>query len=154
MYLAAYTLMNLGAFAVLIALGRRGEPSETLGDLAGVGFRQPILGIAMTIFMLSLAGIPPTAGFAGKLALFGAAVNAGYVGLALVGVLNSVVSVYYYLGVLVQMYMAEGTREIVPPRKRPALLATIVATMLLVIAFGVDPAGLLSAATSAFASLR
>jgi NADH-quinone oxidoreductase subunit N len=153
MYLAAYTLMNLGAFAVVIALGRRGEPSETLADLAGVGFRQPILGIAMTIFMLSLAGIPPTVGFAGKLALFGAAVDAGYVGLALVGVMNSVVSVYYYFGVLVQMYMAEGTREIVAPRRRPALLATIVATMLLVLAFGIDPAGLLAAATDAFASL-
>jgi NADH-quinone oxidoreductase subunit N len=154
MYLAAYTLMNLGAFAVLIALGRRGEPSETLRDLAGVGFRQPILGIAMTIFMLSLAGIPPTAGFAGKLALFSAAVNAGYVGLAVVGVLNSVVSVYYYLGVLVQMYMVEGTREVVPLARRPALLATIVTTMLLVLLVGIVPGGLLRAATEAFASLR
>jgi NADH-quinone oxidoreductase subunit N len=154
MYLAAYALMNMGAFAVLIALGRRGEPSDTLSDFAGVGFRQPILGFAMTIFMLSLAGIPPTAGFAGKLALFSAAVNAGYVGLALVGVLNSVVSVYYYLGVLVQMYMTEGSREPVPPARRPALLATIVTTMLLVLLVGIAPGGLLRAATEAFASLR
>src|SRR6185295_20192826 len=117
------------AFSVLLALGRRGEPCETLDDLAGLGFRQPILGIAMTIFMLSLAGVPPTAGFAGKLALFGAAVNAGYVGLVVIAVMNSVVSVYYYLGVLVQMYMVEGDRTVVPLMRRPALLATIVLTM-------------------------
>jgi NADH-quinone oxidoreductase subunit N len=146
--------MNLGAFAVLLALGRRGEPCERLEDLAGMGFRQPVLGIAMTIFMLSLAGIPPTAGFTGKLALFAAAVNAGYVGLVLIAVLNSVVSVYYYLGVLVQMYMADGTREVVAPRRRPALLATIVVTMILVLGLGVAPAPLLKAATTAFASLR
>src|SRR6185436_1925048 len=148
------TLMNLGAFAVLIALGRRGEPSDTLSDLAGVGFRQPVLGIAMTIFMLSLAGVPPTVGFAGKLALFSAAVNAGYVGLAVIGVMNSVVSVYYYLGVLVQMYMVEGTSEVVSLGRRPALLATIVTTMVLVLLVGIVPGGLLRAATEAFASLR
>src|SRR5437762_8107895 len=95
-YLAVYTLMNLGAFAVLIALGRRGEPCETLDDLAGMGWRQALLGIAMTIFMLSLVGIPPTAGFAGKVAVFGAAIDAGYVGQEVIAVLNSVLSVYYY----------------------------------------------------------
>ena len=153
-YLAAYTLMNVGAFAVLIALGRRGEPCETLDDLAGVGFRHPILGVAMTVFMLSLAGMPPTVGFAGKLALFSAAVDAGYVGLALIGVLNSVVSVYYYFGVLVQMYMAEGTREIVPLGRRPALYATVVVAMVLVLAYGLDPTSLLEAGAEAFASLR
>jgi NADH-quinone oxidoreductase subunit N len=154
LYLAVYMLMNVGAFAVLLALGRRGEPCETLDDLAGLGFRQPILGIAMTIFMLSLAGIPPTAGFAGKLALFGAAVNAGYVGLVVIAVLNSVVSVYYYLGVLVQMYMAEGTRDVLPPGRRPALFATVIATMILVLLVGIAPSPLLRAATAAFASLR
>ncbi|MGH7895645.1 MAG: NADH-quinone oxidoreductase subunit N, partial [Candidatus Binatia bacterium] len=153
-YLAAYTVMNVGAFAVVLALGRRGEPCESLEDFAGVGFRQPLLGVAMTVFMLSLAGLPPTVGFVGKLALFSAAVNAGYVGLAIVGVLNSVVSVYYYFGVLVQMYMADGTREIVAPRRRPALLATIVVTMLLTLGLGLAPAGTLRLAADAFASLR
>ncbi len=154
LYLAAYTLMNVGAFAVVLALGRRGEPCEAYADLAGLGFRQPILGIAMTIFMLSLAGVPPTAGFAGKLAVFGAAVNAGDVGLVVIAVLNSVVSVYYYLGVLVQMYMVEGTRDVVPPRRRPALFATILVTMALVVVVGIVPGGLLRAATEAIASLR
>ena len=114
-YLATYVFMTLGAFAVLIALGRRGEPNEDLADWAGVGFRHPVLGLSMAVFMLSLAGIPPTAGFAGKFYLFSAAVDAGYVGLAVVGVLNSLVSVYYYLGVLVSMYMAEGTRPVPRP---------------------------------------
>jgi NADH-quinone oxidoreductase subunit N len=154
LYLAAYTVMNLGAFAVLIALGRRGEPCETLEDLAGMGWRQPLLGVAMTVFMLSLAGIPPTAGFAGKLALFGAAVDAGYVVLVVIAVLNSVVSVYYYLGVLVQLYMAEGERVGVTPSRRPALLATIVATMMLVLVIGLAPSRFAQVATAAFASLR
>jgi len=153
-YIAAYSFMTLGAFAVLIALGRRGEPCETYRDLAGVGFRQPLLGLAMMVFMLSLAGVPLTVGFAGKFALFRATIDAGYVGLAVVAVLNSLVSVYYYFGVLVQMYMAEGAREIVSPRRRPALTATIVVAMFLVVALGIDPSGLLEAATSAFASLR
>ena len=154
LYLAVYMLMNVGAFAVLIALGRRGEPCETLQDLAGMGFRQPLLGIAMTVFMLSLAGIPPTAGFAGKLALFGAAVDAGYVRLVVIAVLNSVVSVYYYLGVLVQMYMADGDRAVVPPTRRPALLATIVITMVLVLVVGIAPSRFVQVATAAFVSLR
>ncbi len=154
LYLAIYTLMNIGAFAVLIALGRRGEPCDTLDDLAGVGFRQPLLGIAMSVFMLSLAGIPPTAGFAGKLALFGAAVDAGYVGLVVIGVLNSVVSVYYYFGVFVKMYMTDGERAIVPPSRRPALYATILVTMVLVLAVGVAPSHLARFASEAFASLR
>src|SRR5207245_9283955 len=80
-YLTTYVFMTLGAFAVLIALGRRGEPNEDLADWAGVGFRHPVLGLSMAVFMLSLAGIPPTAGFAGKVYLFSAAVEAGQVGL-------------------------------------------------------------------------
>jgi NADH-quinone oxidoreductase subunit N len=152
-YLAAYTVMTVGAFAVVIALGRRGEPCETLADLAGMGFRRPFLGLAMTVFMLSLAGIPPTAGFAGKLYLFSAAVGAGYVGLAVVAVLNSVISVYYYLGVLVQMYMVEGTRE-APPSGRTALATAIVVAAALTLLLGVLPSGAMSLAGAAFASLR
>ena len=107
-YLIGYAFMTLGAFAVVIALGRRGQPNENLDDYAGVGFRSPFLGAAMAVFMLSLSGIPPLAGFVGKFYIFSAAVKSGYVGLAIIGVLNSVVSVYYYVGVLVRMYMTEG----------------------------------------------
>jgi NADH-quinone oxidoreductase subunit N len=108
----------------------------------------------MTLFMLSLAGVPPTAGFAGKLGLFSAAIDAGYVGLVVIAVLNSVVSVDYYLGPLVQMYMAEGERTVVAPSRRPALLATILVTMVLVLVVGIAPSRVLQAATAAFASLR
>ncbi len=153
-YLVAYAVMNLGAFGVVMALGRRGEPNEDLRDYAGLGFRHPVLGLSMSVCMLSLAGIPPTAGFAGKLYLFGAAVEAGYVGLAVVAVMNSVVSVAYYLGVIVQMYMAEGARAIVPPTARPALLVTIVVAVVATLLIGVFPAGLMERAALSVASLR
>jgi len=153
-YLAVYAFMTLGAFAVVIALGRRGEPNEDLADWAGVGFRHPVLGLSMVVFMLSLAGIPPTAGFVGKFYLFSAAIDAGWTSLAVIGVLNSVVSVYYYLGVLVAMYMAEGTRAIVPPSSRPYLLATILVTVAATIVIGVLPAEPMRLAERAFVSLR
>ena len=153
-YLAVYAFMTLGAFGVVMALGRQGETNEMLDDWAGVGFRHPILGLAMAVFMLSLAGFPPTAGFAGKVYLFSAAIDAGYVGLAVIGVLNSLVSVYYYLGVLVQMYMAEGTRAIDRPLSRPCLLATIVITMVVTLGIGVLPGWPMWLAQQSFLTLR
>jgi NADH-quinone oxidoreductase subunit N len=154
MYIAVYVVMTMGAFGVVIALGRRGEAGEDLADWAGVGFRHPVLGIAMTVFMLSLAGMPPTAGFAGKFYVFSSAVNAGYVWLPLIGVLNSLISAYYYLGVLVQMYMSEGDRVLVPTGERPWLVATIVASMVLVLVVGLLPGGPIALSQAAFASLR
>lgn len=134
-YLLVYTLMTVGAFGVVIALGRRGQPNEDLDDWAGVGLRSPFLGFAMTVFMLSLAGVPPLAGFMGKFYLFAAALENGYVWLTVIAVLNSLVSVYYYVGVLVKMYMAEGGVEAEPAVARPylfaALLLTVAGTFLL-----------------------
>lgn len=153
-YLAVYTAMNVGAFAVLVALGRRGEPNDDLEAMAGVGLRQPILGLSMTVFMLALAGMPPTAGFAGKFYLFSAAIDSGHVMLAVVGVLNSLISVYYYLGVIVQMYMVDGALVPVSPRSRPWLLWVIFASVIATFWLGVLPAGPMDAARSAFASLR
>lgn len=128
-YLAVYTFMTVGAFAVVIALGRRGQPHEDLDDWAGVGLRSPFLGFAMTVFMLSLAGVPPLAGFMGKFYLFSAALEAGYVWLTVIAVVNSLVSVYYYVGVLVKMYMAEGGVEVEATSARPYLFAALVATL-------------------------
>jgi NADH-quinone oxidoreductase subunit N len=110
-YLAVYSAMNVGAFGVLALLGRGQEERVLVADLAGLGFRQPLLGLAMTVFMLSLGGIPPTAGFMGKVYLFGVALRAGLVPLVIVGVLNSVVSVFYYLRITVAMYMDEPRGE-------------------------------------------
>jgi NADH-quinone oxidoreductase subunit N len=138
-YLVAYTVMNVGAFGVLLALARRGESGEQLADLAGVGLRHPGLGVAMTVFMLSLAGMPPTAGFVGKVYLFTAAVDAGWIALAVAGVLNSLVSVYYYLGVLVQMFMVDGDRALVAPASRPVLMVTIGIAVVGTLALGLAP---------------
>ena len=152
-YLIAYTLMTLGAFAVVIALGRRGAPNENLDDYAGVGFRYPFLGLAMMIFMLSLAGVPPLVGFIGKFYIFSAAVRSGYVGLAVIGVLNSVISVYYYVGVLVRMYMVEGVLEIPVPSSRPYLFATLLLTIAGTILVGLFPAPLFELARQSFLAL-
>ena len=100
-YLAVYSVMNLGAFGVLTILGRGAQERVLMADLAGLGFRRPFVGLALTVFMISLGGIPPTAGFMGKVYVFGTALKAGLLPLVIVGVLNSVVSVYYYLRVTV-----------------------------------------------------
>jgi NADH-quinone oxidoreductase subunit N len=152
-YLIGYAFMTLGAFAVVIALGRRGQPNELLDDYAGVGFRSPFLGVAMIIFMLSLAGFPPLVGFMGKFYLFSAAVQSGYVGLAIIGVLNSLVSVYYYAGVLVRMYMVEGTTEVAAPSSRPYLFATLLLTVTATVALGLFPSSLFEVARQSFLAL-
>ncbi|MGD8395070.1 MAG: NADH-quinone oxidoreductase subunit N [Candidatus Eiseniibacteriota bacterium] len=109
-YLVAYALMNLGAFAVIILFERR-DRAMGIGDYAGLAARHPLLAGALALFMFSLAGIPPTAGFMGKLYIFKAAVDAGHVGLAIIAVLNSVVAVYYYLRVVVAVYMESPDAE-------------------------------------------
>jgi NADH-quinone oxidoreductase subunit N len=152
-YLIAYTLMTLGAFAVVIALGRRGAPNENLEDYAGVGFRNPFLGAVMLIFMLSLAGVPPLVGFIGKFYIFTAAVKSGYIALAVIGVLNSVISVYYYVGVLVRMYMTEGGVEVEQPTHRPYLFATLLLTVAGTVAFGLFPSSLFELARQSFLAL-
>jgi NADH-quinone oxidoreductase subunit N len=110
-YLIAYLFMNLGAFGVVVALAHRGQDCERMESLAGLAQSRPGLAALMTLFMLSLAGIPGTAGFTGKFLIFSAAVDAGQVPLAILGVLMSVVSVYYYLRVPVLMYMRDASEE-------------------------------------------
>lgn len=110
-YLAAYALMNAGAFAVVGMLyGRAGE-QHLISDLSGWGYRFPVLGAALTVCMLSLGGLPPTVGFVGKYLVFLHAVGAGQVWLALVGVATSLVGVFYYLRVVYVLYMKEEVRE-------------------------------------------
>jgi NADH-quinone oxidoreductase subunit N len=112
-YLFAYAFMNVGAFAVLIAVGRLQDSArdgETLDGLTGLVARKPGLAVVMALFMLSLAGVPPLVGFLAKLYVFSAAVQAGLIWLAVFGVINSVISAYYYLRVVVVMFMKEGER--------------------------------------------
>jgi NADH-quinone oxidoreductase subunit N len=105
-YLLAYTFMNVGAFTVVMLLGRRAEGDLNFErDWSGAARHHPVLGFAMVVFMLGLGGVPPTAGFFGKYSVFKAAVDAGLTSLVVIAVLNSVVSVYYYLRVVVALYM-------------------------------------------------
>jgi NADH-quinone oxidoreductase subunit N len=138
-YTLAYTLMNLGAFAVVILLGRQGEENVMIADYAGVGYRQPLLGAAMTVFMLSLAGVPPTAGFFGKFFIFSAALQAGQYVLAVVGILGSVISVYYYLRVIYTMYMVEPSRELGKPIPAPWATAAAAIAVAGVVLLGLFP---------------
>ena len=110
-YLLVYVFMNLGAFAVIVALANRGQDSDRIGDFAGLAESRPGLAALMTLFMLALAGIPGTGGFMAKFALFGAAVEAGQVNIIIIAVLASLVSVFYYLRLPVAMYMREPGEE-------------------------------------------
>jgi NADH-quinone oxidoreductase subunit N len=146
-YLAAYTLMTMGVFAIIIYLGRKGEPNLSLYDFAGLGYRYPLLGAAMVILMMSFAGIPPTAGFMAKFFLFRAAVHANLTWLVVVAVLNSVISVYYYLGVVVRMFMNPPEEEPrIIPLYAPAGIA-LAASTIGVLALGIIPGFWLDAAT-------
>jgi NADH-quinone oxidoreductase subunit N len=109
-YLLSYVLMVVGAFGILILIGRPGEGNLELKDVAGLARTRPGLAAAMSIFLLSLAGIPPTAGFVAKWYVFSAAVKEGLISLALIGVLTSVIGVFYYLRVIVYMYMREPAK--------------------------------------------
>ncbi len=133
-YLFAYTFMTLGAFAFVIWAGKGGKDAEDLEDYAGLAKRRPWAALAMTVFMVSLSGIPPAAGFFGKFLVFKSAVAAGEYALVIVGVLSSAVSVYYYLRVTVYMYMhPEGppTEEKPSPNVGMVVLASAAFTLLL-----------------------
>jgi NADH-quinone oxidoreductase subunit N len=104
-YLAVYLFMNLGAFAVVIALRGKVANEENLDDYNGLGMRAPLLGVTMTIFLFSLTGLPPFAGFVGKFFLFAAVIEAHLYWLALIGILNSVISLYYYARIVKAMYL-------------------------------------------------
>jgi len=110
-YMLSYAFMNIGAFAIIILVAKKGETNGNVQDFAGLSNKHPVLAAAMAIFLFSLAGMPPTAGFIGKFYLFSGAIQKGYVWLAVIGVLNSAASVYYYLRVMVYMYMKDSTEE-------------------------------------------
>ncbi|MDH5752992.1 MAG: NADH-quinone oxidoreductase subunit N [Deltaproteobacteria bacterium] len=142
-YALAYTLMNTGAFAVLILSSAGDRERVNFSDYAGFGYLEPALGAAMFVFMLSLAGIPLTAGFAGKFQIFKAVVGQGYIWLAVIGVLNSVVSIYYYLRISVVMYMQPATGDSIstrPPGSVPLYVA-IVGSLAGVLYLGIFPGG-------------
>ncbi len=120
-YMLTYAFMNLGAFAVVVALERLGENDVLNGQFAGLADRRPGLAAAMSVFMFSLAGIPPLAGFFAKFFVFSAALDAGWGWLVLIGVVNSVISAFYYLGITAQMYFRPTEETSGKPKKgKPA----------------------------------
>ncbi|MBI3025122.1 MAG: hypothetical protein HYY66_05500 [Candidatus Tectomicrobia bacterium] len=141
-YMLVYALMNMGAFCVVVAAGARGGERTRIEDYAGLGYTRPALAAAMALFMVSLAGIPPTGGFVAKFYLFGAAVKAGFVWLPVIAVLNSVVSVYYYLRLVVLMYMHEPGEAPARPSLGPGwsyALAALLLAAVGVLNFGIFP---------------
>ena len=129
-YLLTYALTSVGAFGITALVATREGNNDDLADYAGLGTRQPLLAFVMTIFLLSLGGFPPTAGFIGKWYLFSAAVSAGDYGLAIIGVLTSVVSVFFYLRIVVMMYMSdEPSQAPVTTPSTASILALAVPTV-------------------------
>jgi NADH-quinone oxidoreductase subunit N len=151
-YLLGYAFSSLGAFAIIIALGRRGHPHDLISDLRGLGTREPALAGAMAIMLFSFTGVPPLAGFVGKFSIFSAALDAGYVWLTVIAVLNSVTSAYYYLRPIIAMYTDTGGAEVVRMRSRPALIAAIAIAAIATIMIGIYPGPYMAASTSAFTS--
>jgi NADH-quinone oxidoreductase subunit N len=149
-YLLTYTFMTIGAFAVLTSLTDDATAREGYNDFAGLGFKRPFLGMAMSLFMLSLAGFPPLAGFAGKFYVFRSAVLAGHTTLAVIGVLNSLLSVVYYLRVIVSMYMEEGGARGKSFGESPYLYVAVGLAALGTIYLGVLPAPALEWSRLAF----
>jgi NADH-quinone oxidoreductase subunit N len=138
-YLVAYTFTNLLAFAVLMAIERRGETIWNLNEFTGMWAKRPWLGIMMSISMLSLAGAPPTAGFIGKLYVFTAAWQAGLWWLTLIGIITSAIAAFFYLRIIVQMFMRDPVLPVRPLIGR-SMLAVMLLTSVCVVLIGVLPA--------------
>lgn len=145
-YMLAYTFMNIGAFAILVLAGKKGEDNLTLQGFSGFGYKRPLLGVAFTICLFSLMGIPPTAGFAGKFYIFAGAVKAGYIWLAVIGVLNSAVSLYYYLRVMVYMYFRDPEEDYAWVSVSGSVVVSIVVALIGILYLGIVPGAVMDMA--------
>ena len=145
-YLVAYAFMNLGAFTVVILLGRKGEPNEDIDSYAGLAGRHPFVALCMTIFLLSLTGIPPLAGFTGKFYIFSDAMKSRFYWLAVIGVLNSAVAAYYYLRVIMYMYFKEPARELGKVDMSPLYVVVMLVSVVALFYLGMFPRGLVMVA--------
>jgi NADH-quinone oxidoreductase subunit N len=151
-YLFVYSFMQLGAFAVIVLMRRQDVVGDELKDFSGLHVRHPFAAFAMLLFMLSLGGIPPTAGFMGKLWLFSAAIDAHYYWLAVIGVLNSAVSLYYYVRIVVFMYLKHETIGS-EPTSSPSLTVALAVAVVATIVLGVYPKLLFELAEASAATL-
>lgn len=153
-YLLTYTAATAGAFGALILCGHEGAEAVSYEDLAGIGRRHPAAALAFTLFLLSLAGVPPTAGFFGKWFVFKAAIDGGMYWLVVIALLNSVLAAYYYLRVLVYMYMREPAAgaPVATPLRSGYVTAALIVSAILVVALGLTPGRALDLAVAAAAT--
>ena len=152
-YLAVYIAMSVGAFAVILCMRTQGRMVEDLAHFAGLSRTHPMLAVVMAIFMFSMAGVPPLAGFFGKLYVFLAAVEAHLDGLAIIGVLTSVVSAYYYLRIIKLMYFDETPVEVIDRQDDHAITYVLVLSGVFTLLFFLFPVPILNGAAAAAASL-
>ena len=146
-YLLAYTFTNVGAFGVVALVGRKGEANVMIDDYRGLAKVHPLLALVMSIFLFSLAGIPPTAGFMGKFTIFSAAINSGYIWLVIVGVLTSAASVFYYFRVIMKMYMESPETAPTKLQFGPAMVLALSIATAVVLYIGIFPTTYLNLAT-------
>jgi NADH-quinone oxidoreductase subunit N len=152
-YLAAYAITNLAAFGVIALLGARDRDNDELRDYAGLWYSHPGLSALMTVCLLSLGGLPPTAGFIGKWYIFSAAVSAGYYGLAIIGVLTSVISVFFYLRVVVMMYMQERVTEPLRIHVNAVSMTALTVAIAAIFYLGILPTQVLNLASQSIATI-
>ncbi len=138
-YMLAYTFVTLGAFGTVILLERREYAGEVAADYAGLAKRSPFLAAMMLFFLLALTGIPPTGGFVGKVYLFASAVQAGWTWVAIIGVLTSAISLYYYFRLVVNMYLRDSDQATPAPLQARALVAVIAFCALATLVLGIMP---------------
>jgi NADH-quinone oxidoreductase subunit N len=144
-YLLTYAVMNIGAFAVVQLIARSGDRRTAIDDYRGIGFEAPVLAFSLSLFMLSLLGMPLTAGFMGKILVFGSAIDQHYYKLVVVGVLNTAVSAYYYLRLIIVMFFGEKMMEWKAPAVPASVAAALVITVLGVLYLGIFPGRIISA---------
>ena len=152
-YLLGYLFMNIGAFAIVQHIEGKDETRLNVESYAGLAKRQPAISLAMTLFMFALAGFPLTVGFTGKFYIFAAAMNQGFIWLILIAVINSLISVYYYLRVVIYMYMKPVEEETeFPPMELPAKVALTVCVYA-VLHLGILPGNFITIAEEAVSAL-
>src|SRR6266851_4046384 len=144
-YLLTYALMNMGAFAVVTLIARSGDRRTEVEDYNGIGFISPVLAFSLSLFLLSLLGMPLTAGFMGKLVVFSVALRQGYLWLVVIGVLNAAVSAYYYLRLIIVMFFGERLTPWAAPRVPASAVLVLVITIAGVFYLGVFPGRIMSA---------
>jgi NADH-quinone oxidoreductase subunit N len=144
-YLLTYAVMNIGAFAVVQLVARSGDRRTAIEDYRGIGFESPVLAFSLSLFMLSLLGMPLTAGFMGKVLVFGSAIDQKFYPLVIIGVLNTAVSAYYYLRLIIVMFFGERTMAWSPPRVPASVAVALVITVLGVLYLGIFPGRVINA---------